>query len=169
MSKYPLIQSENGEYYSGHYCKSKEMRISVEESLKKVKFDTCLELLPEDGSFPCPYENAYDFLQGACNLFIVPLFQMYEYDVFEIIDENGETIHWYASTQHQGIRLYIDVRGATSDFEKFIFPFSQKIKMEYSVIQRQGEDLLFKEDWSDTGELFAYSIIGTYEEYYKID
>lgn len=36
MSKYPLKKYKNGEHYSGHYCKSREEKITVEESLKQL-------------------------------------------------------------------------------------------------------------------------------------
>ena len=169
MSKYPLVQYENGEYYSGHYRKSIELKITIEESLKKDQFDTCLMLLPEDGSYPCPYDNAVDLLHGSCNLFATVLNQLYDYDVFEIIDVDGKTVHWYASKHYKGVNIYIDVRGATSDFDKFISPFIHTIKMSYTEIQRQNEELVFSEDWSDTGVLFAHWLIDKNQEFYKVE
>ena len=141
-----------------------------ETELNKIYFDNCY-LIPCISETPCPYEGrtAHIFLYGSCHIFASQLCKIYEdYNVYEIMNSSGRTIHWYAQTYYKNMPIYIDVRGATTSFEEFISEFRPHIVDGYKI-QKQNKELPFsEEDWIETGILFATAIINEYAEYYCI-
>ena len=63
----------------------------------------------------------YDFLHGHCNLFAEYLHDVYGYDIEAVFEDPDTLIHMYCTTcSVDGRKLYIDVRGITSDFRELM-------------------------------------------------
>lgn len=164
-----MVSFGNGDFHKGLFinCRFSE---DFERELKKVVFDTC-EIIPCDADLPCPYEDssAQIFLHGSCDLFAKQLRERYrDYDIYEILDKQGRTIHWYAQTSYHGKPVYIDVRGATTDFEEFLYEFKFSVGVDYEIYQRNGDTSHTAEDWVETGIRFAKSVIDANPGYYEI-
>ena len=170
MCNITIQEKNNGHFHTGHYLKGYE---NIYSSLEEIEFDECY-IIPNDidNSDECPYSSALDFLHGACHLFAYMLYQLFGYEVFKIKTENNDNIHWYAQKIHQGKKAYIDVRGATTDYDEFILEFKESMGTDYEIIKRNKEQDVelqeFNDFWSNTGKVFAVAIIDDNVDYYKL-
>ena len=78
---------------------------------------------------------------------------------------NKSLIHCFASSTYNGKTIYIDVRGATTDFNEFYKEFSLSSSDFFITIQNL-ESSSNHEKFYDTGSKFACAIIEKYSKYY---
>lgn len=72
-----------------------------------------------------------DFLHGYCDIFACMLHDKYGYPIEKIIDEDGLLIHAYCVCKQYNRTLYMDIRGATDNWEEFLEEFDDFMP-EYS-------------------------------------
>lgn len=162
-------------YYSGYYEKCLNyirniekynpggFRIQIEECLKSVPFEKKYFLETNRGIDECPYEDAMIFLDGACDCFAEALHIIFGYDIYESIKGRK---HWFCICSYKGRNLYIDVRGATSDFAMFSARYGFQ-KNEIQLLNASSE--FYNDDIGEqttTGFRFAYAIIENNPHYY---
>ena len=71
---------------------------------------------------------ASDFLYGFCDIFATCLRKEFGYETYAIYDENKRLIHAYCVHKSKKNSIcFIDVRGCTNDFSKFIKEFNDFI------------------------------------------
>ncbi|MBE2989098.1 hypothetical protein IMK14_00255 [Sneathia sp. DSM 16630] len=144
-----------------YFCKEDLEQISIKEYLGTDKSIT--ELVNDiDSDFVL--DNADVFKQGVCQLFAYALNQKFNYPVFIITVD--ERFHIFCKLEDG--KYYIDVRGITLDFEKFIkgteVPYMPvDISVPYSFVE---ED--FNGEYHYTGLLFAKAVIYEDEERYRL-
>ena len=163
-----MIPFGNGDYHKGLFIDGR-LSVDFERELDKVTFGKC-EIFPCDADLPCPYEDssAQIFLHGSCDLFAKQFREKFNYDIYEILDKKGRPIHWYAQSNYQGRPAYIDVRGATTNFEEFLYEFKFLAGDDYEIHQRNDDMSHIGEDWVETGIQFAKYVINANPGYYKI-
>lgn len=160
---------QNRNYYSGYYERSINENVNVESLIKSTTvFNTCYIIPPygDDVLSSCPYidESGTIFLDGSCNLFAKQLHEVFNYHVFEVSNNKG--CHWYCTTEYNHKKMYIDVRGATSDFDVFSSRYSF-IKSQINPKPHFHDELSFRDEpWRETGILFAISIIDANRTFY---
>ena len=96
-----------------YFCKEDLEQISIKEYLGS---DKSITELVDDIDSDFVLDNADVFRQGVCQLFAYALNQKFNYPVF-IITVDGR-FHIFCKSEDG--KYYIDVRGITPDFEKFI-------------------------------------------------
>ena len=144
-----------------YYSKEDLELISIKKYLGTDK--SIIELVDDiDSDFVL--DNADVFRQGVCQLFAYALKQRFNYPVF-VITVDG---HLHIFCKSEDGKYYIDVRGITSDFEKFIkgteVPYtSVDISEPYSFV---SEDLTA--EYHEIGLRFARAIINEDEERYRL-
>ena len=144
-----------------YFCKEDLEQISIKEYLGT---DKSITELVDDIDSDFVLDNADVFRQGVCQLFAYALNQKFNYPVF-IISVDGR-FHIFCKSEDG--KYYIDVRGITPDFEKFIrgteVPYTPvDISVPYSFIE---ED--FNGEYHDIGLRFAGAIIDEDEERYRL-
>ena len=122
--------------------------------IKKLGIADVDDIVDEDGE-AFPYDDADDFLQGACQLFAYALKEAFEYKVYKI--QSGTSFHIFCKSDDG--RVYIDVRGKTVSFKEFVQGlFSIKTEIdnseEYKFIESD-----FNQPFYDVGLMFAEAII----------
>lgn len=158
-----MEESDNGHFYSGHYLNTEK---NIDSCLKEIDFKDCYMALRDEDADECPYCDAHDFLQGSCDLFARALHERFGYEVYEIKRNNSTTHHWYAKSSYQGIPIYIDIRGATTDFGEFLSGLVYSMGDDYSITRQDLDDQDIHVDWFDTGMKFAREIISGNLEFY---
>lgn len=135
--------------------------------LRSIIIDELCDLeLPEECDFPIA--NAHDFLMGACNLFALALHKKFGYKVYTIKHEN-QIYHYFCITYSKGHKIFIDVRGMTSNFEDFMLGVLLPQNSEYFIHKIEiNEDEELSEKWAKEGLLFANAIISKFPEFYSI-
>ncbi len=158
----------DGNLHNGFYRKSQEEQIDIDDCLSEIPFCECYIILQDAPEEECPYCSGENFLHGSCNLFAGELHKQFGYDVYEIVSKSGRDNHWFAETTYQGKKVYVDIRGITTSYDELISAFKWAV-CEQSVPQkRKDSELLFHEDWSDTGKVFANAVIAEYAGYYDL-
>lgn len=129
--------------------------------------------------------NPYQFLHGNCDQFAMMLSQKFGYEI-DIIRNNDFLIHAYCIMNFQGIKVYIDVRGMTTDKKLFFDEFADWLTMEedgsfwsmsdgemYEIFPEQFKN--WDDDSIDLGEYLdealttkARMVIINNENYYKL-
>lgn len=153
----------NGHFYSGHYLNSEK---SIDSCLKEIDFKDSYMVLHDESADECPYYDAHDFLQGSCDLFARALHERFGYEVYEIRRNGSTTHHWYGKSSYQGLPIYIDVRGATTDFDTFLLGLVYSMGDDYSITRQDLDAQDVHVDWFDTGMKFAHAIISEHSERY---
>ena len=151
-----------------------------QELLKKITFDLYLnsissqenktKIIETIGQYnkvnEWVYENADDFRQGSCQLFALALHHIFGYSSY-IINEDSSN-HYFCKKSCGGTTYYIDVRGITTDFNRFSESLSfLHPKLDTSTIYRI-EDEMPDEKIHLIGLGFARWIIKTNPVLYKI-
>ena len=160
----------NNNYYSGFYERSIIEGIDIDNLVSRISFSEEYLRKPYiiDG-YPCPYEDETGkiFLDGSCNVFAKTLrFFFNNYQVYMVSQPPHQ--HWYCKTVFNNRNLFVDIRGATTDYSAFStrYPFindSHNLKLQLM----EGKDLLFyEENWRRTAEVFAFNIICEHKSYY---
>ncbi len=158
----------NDYYYCGYFEVNKRTGTPINELLKAIPFCASYKLPPTDDTYPCPYdgEDGNVFLNFSCNLFAKALHQVFDYIVLEAQEKANN--HWFCMCSYNTRELYIDVRGATSDFQEFSRPYVfMKSETNPKPIIKNETDMYFDDEaWRDTGILYAHSIISSYRHFY---
>lgn len=149
-----------GNFHKGHFTEK-----NIELSLNGVEFDDCYITLQNEDLNECPYTNAWDFLHGACDLFAYVLHKKFGFTIFELIDKSNHMVHCFCKSYYCERDVYIDVRGATTDIKEFFSEFNNGAKITCKNILEPN----FKDDWVQTGIVFASAIIEKYYDYYDIE
>lgn len=153
-----IIQSNNDNFHKGFYENGKE---NIRTQLLKIEDSNSKE---EFKRINCCY-NAEMFLHGICHIFAFALHQEFGYDIFEL--ESGTTVHWCCISDYNGKEIYIDVRGATTDFDEFWWEFQTDIGKNPSrnkIINLTD----FADEWEEVELKFANEIITKYYNYYSL-
>lgn len=147
-------------FYAPHY-------IDAEQALNDIVCETVLDI-EEWENLNHPYQHLSIFLHGSCQLFALALNKKYGYPVYEIL-QNGEMVHSFCIMPYLRQKMYIDIRGATSDFEDFMRGVCIIDGKEYSLRLRNiQEDERLNNEWDDIGYAFARAIIEKFSEYYEL-
>lgn len=162
-ARYSPVISKSKPFHTGYYNHTNGRTFSEMANclIEETEFDE--EVDGED----CPYDSAADFLQGSCQLFSLALHKAFGFEAFEIW--RGKDFHCFCKSSYQGIPVYTDVRGATTDFDEFIAGTAY-IKHDYDKIIAQDlvRDAQLNGDWDDVGFSFAQKLIHEHPEYYNV-
>lgn len=115
------------------------------------------------------YSNASVFIQGSCQLFSLALHEEFGFEAYEI--HIGGSFHCFCQSNYNGTRVYIDVRGATTDFREFLMGSPLPIGIRHSIcIRRQNleEDKKLSGKFDAEGLAFAKYLIHKNPKYYSI-
>lgn len=115
-----------------YYCKDELQQISIKKYLGADK--TITKLLDDDNS-EFILDNADVFRQGVCQLFAYALHKTYKYPVYKLSVNRG--FHIFCKSENG--KYYIDVRGITSDFEKFI----KDLDVQYTPVDKSCAYIVF--------------------------
>ncbi len=110
--------NETLHFHTGYYRKSGKTHEEISKSLSQ---EANREYVDGEGvvsELPNPYEDASYFLQGSCELFALALHQEFGFKVYTI--PTKISFHCFCKSNYNGAEVYIDVRGATTDFNEFI-------------------------------------------------
>lgn len=154
-----MIQTNNGNFHKGFYENGKE---NIRTQLQKIKN---LNLTEELENMECVYYDADIFLHGICHIFAFVLHQKFGYDIFEL--KNETMIHWCCISDYNGKETYIDVRGATTDYDEFLWEFqtyNEQKPSKTKIINLTDYD----DEWEEVGLKFANEIITKYYDYYSL-
>ncbi len=143
---------------------------NVIESLMAVENERYSEIQCEDyDAADYLYTSARLFLQGSCNLFALALHEKFGYEVYEIRDCENRLIHVFCKSIYQGQEVYIDVRGATTNFEECFSEFRNRMSRGYVIGLRDiEEDKRLEDEGDETGYTFAQAIVAKYHGYYDV-
>lgn len=113
-----------------------------------------------------PYTDASNFLQGSCDLFARALNEVYGYPTFQI--RKGLYLHCFCIAKWKDMPVYIDVRGATSNFREFCEDTGLKSCgcMEKDIEPMEKDDVPGQFD--DVGIAFSKAIIDNYDYFYTL-
>jgi hypothetical protein len=164
MDKEQIKEYGNGHFHGGYYLSPNK---SWRSCLSEILCDDCYIISNYENMADCPYDDAYTFLHGSCDLFACALHKQFGYEICEIENKNNKAIHWFCQSKYNGNTIYIDVRGATTDFGEFISEFEGLISENDSMTCKNIEDADLHNEWVITGFLFAYAVINEHPEYYK--
>lgn len=144
-----------------YYSKTDLEQISIK---KYLGTDESITALVDDIDSDFVLDNADVFRQGVCQLFAYALNEKFEYPVFKIAVDRS--FHIFCKSKDG--KYYIDVRGITSDYDKFIsgvdVPYKPVDNSEpYSFVQGDCTGAHY-----DIGLLFARAIIEDDEERYQL-
>ena len=157
------MDSDERIVHTGHYLRCNH---DMRSSLSKIKFDDTFILIRDESKEECPFSDGNGFLHGICNIFALALHREFGYDIYEVVDKDKKSIHWFGLSSFNNHPIYIDVRGATTDFDEFFSEFQKSAGDNYQIVQREEQDCGFSEDWSETGLLFAIAVIReNYDDY----
>ncbi len=119
----------------------------------------------EDGDNP--YDDAWIFLHGSCQLFALALQRKYGYLAVNLQINGNSNAHYFCQSSYKGKTVYIDVRGITTDLNDVISEFIYK-DYDYKIIKYNfGEERLSKAD--EHGLKFAEQIIEDNPEFYDVN
>lgn len=101
-------------YHTGYYL---EPFWAIKERLESVTYEEVMgRKTPDDEEFI--YDNAEIFLNGSCQLFSYALMEKFGYAPYKIKDRDH--VHYFCQASYQKKRVYVDVRGMTTDFGEFL-------------------------------------------------
>lgn len=164
MDKNRMQEFGNGHFHNGYYAEANK---NMELCLRKIEFDDCNIISHDENMTECPYNDAYVFLHGSCDLFARALYERFRYEIYEIKSRDGKSNHWFGQFNYQGKRIYIDVRGATTDFAEFFSEFEILIGDDFRICLQNIEDQDIHVEWFDIGMQIAHKIINMHPEYYN--
>ena len=112
--------------------------------------------------------NAEIFLHGFCHIFAYALHKKYGYKIFEFKNPSGTMIHWCCIKKYKGYKLFIDVRGITSNYNEFLDEFQPDMG-ECPTIKNIVNLSKYNDEWEEKWVDFANEIIEKYPEYYFLN
>lgn len=113
-----------------------------------------------------PYDDAYIFLAGACDIFANSLFEKFHFNMCKLESTNSEDHHYFCMIKIRNKNIYIDVRGMTSSFEEFFSEFKFKMKDGYNIKQIDKYEKNESDEWEQQGKLFANEFIEQHYEWF---
>lgn len=113
-----------------------------------------------------PYDNAWVFLHGSCQLFALALQRKYGYTALNLQVDESPHAHYFCKSSYEGKEVYIDVRGITADLNEVISKFVFKKKYKIVPYDFAEERVLSKAD--KHGLEFAEQIINDYSYFYDV-
>ena len=152
-------------FHNGHYLSG-----NVDQSLKNVRNSKYSEIRCDDeDAVDYQYETADIFLHGSCQLFSLALYKRFGYEAFKITWE-GRHIHYFCMIDVCRTKIFIDVRGMTTDFNEFVSTFCPGLlHSPYSIEpQNIAEDEGLSAEGDVTGYAFANEIIERYTHFYSL-
>lgn len=159
-----MLQTNNNNFHNGLYIYGKEFSESI---LKKISNPFLTDKL---FYADCTYYDASIFINGICNIFAFALykkFKKFKYEICKIVDYTGRDLHWFCISYYKGKKVYIDVRGATTDYEEFAWQFHSSKDPIPEVVEYKNIDILdFEDEYGEIGLKFANAIIEKQKEYY---
>lgn len=112
------------------------------------------------------YENADAFLHGSCWLFSLVLHEKTNMDALELRGADNRLIHAFCIFPFGDATAFVDVRGITTDFDEFIFPFfiypNEKVKFVPQNTAHDYESMTIDEKIGYEFALAVYSKNSTY-------
>ena len=147
---------------TGYYAQT---QLSVDDFLMCLKNPSWnFDLDENDGN----YDDGNVFLQGSCQLFAYALNEIFEYEVIEI--RQGVSPHYFCKSVMNGLPIYIDIRGATSNLIDFVYGLKFITDIDCTEIKHCNEELIdeLREPGATFGYDFAKYIIQTYPQYYDL-
>lgn len=158
-----MIQSSDGNFHKGFYESCKENNMA---QLLNIRSNNPAEI---SKTGECFYYYAENFLHSICHIFAYVLHQKFGYDILELQDESGCMVHWCCVSDYKGRELYIDVRGATTDYYEFLSEFQPSIGKNPLKRKINEKDLVdYADEWIEEGQIrFANEIIEKYYNYYS--
>jgi len=168
----PNHQSEPPNYihfHTGYYKKSGK---TYDEMSKSLGQETNNEYFDGKGvisDLPNPYEDASIFLQGSCELFALALHQEFGFKVYTI--PTGMSFHCFCKSNYNGTEVYIDVRGATTDFKEFIsgvYLARESYDCHDFTLRDIEDDAKLSNPYDTEGLAFAKHLIHEHPEYYNV-
>lgn len=156
-------QTNNNYFHKGFYENGKD---NIRTQLEKIRSINPAKVF-KNGD--CIYYEANNFLHGICHIFAYVLHQKFGYDILELRSQSGTMVHWCCISEYSGKEIYIDVRGATTDYDEFLWEFQPDIGKAPS--KTKITDLAdYWEEWKEEEQLkFADEIITKYYNYYSLD
>ena len=152
-------------FHNGHY-----VRANIDQSLKEVRNSKHGEIECDDeDAADYQYETADIFLHGSCQLFSLALHKNFGYNAYKITWE-GRHIHYFCMIDLGKHKIYIDVRGMTTDFNEFVLTFCPGLlHSPYSIEpQNIAEDERLNNEGDLTGYAFANEIIEKCPSFYAL-
>lgn len=150
-------------YHTGYYL---EPFWTIKERLNNITFEDIMGYKPPDDE-EFIYYDAEIFLNGSCQLFSYALMEKLGYSPYKIEDKNH--VHYFCQASYQKKRVYIDVRGMTSDFGEFLQ--SSCISDDEAIVitpqEISNKDLFEIEQDKMWGLPFARAIIERDKTYYS--
>lgn len=156
-------------FHAGHYCKLSKEHWNIEEFLEE---ELNPQFVADEGDESLSEFNEYSdaavFLHGSCQLFSLALHKEFGFEAYEI--HCGSSFHCFCQTNYKGTRVYIDVRGATTNFREFLIgsPLSSTAACYSICAQDLEEDGQLKGKFDAEGLAFAKYLIHKNPEYYNI-
>lgn len=150
-------------FHNGHYLSA-----NIDQSLKEVRNSKYSEIKCDDeDAIDYHYETADIFLHGSCQLFSLALHNIFGYDAYKITWD-GLHKHYFCMIDLDKTKIYIDVRGMTTDFNEFVRTFCPGLLyIPYSIEpQNIAEDEDLNAEGDVTGYAFANEIIERYQSFY---
>lgn len=144
--------------------------------LNKIEIPQFMEGIDTNQDDGNSYCTAGDFLTGSCQLFALTLHRKFGYTVYEIIrkkdlndPDKDSLVHAFCKFQYDGIDLYVDVRGITSEYDNFmkgvILPENEACAVRPRDLKKDNADLSETDIWATC---FAAYIIDQHPEYYSL-
>lgn len=155
-----MAKINNKRFHKGFYENTQE---DIKTQLFKIKDENPKE---EFRKKDCCY-NAEIFLHGICHVFAYALHQQFGYDILELRSKSNLMVHWCCISNFDGKEIYIDVRGATTDYEELLMEFQPS--MGKTPLKKKIKDLTnYSDEWEEDQVKFANEIISKYYNYYSL-
>ena len=152
-------------FHNGHYLSA-----NIDQSLTEIRNSKYSEIKSDDeATIDYHYETADIFLHGSCQLFSLALHKSFGYNAYKITWK-GRHIHYFCMIDLGKHKIYIDVRGMTTDFNEFVLTFCPGLlHSPYSIEpQNIAEDEILNDEGDVTGYAFANEIIERYPSFYVL-
>lgn len=135
--------------------------------------DNLSDLLAESFTYSIQ-KNTFDantFLHGVCDIFAYALAKLFNYTIYQVVDDNGYIVHAFCIYRKNNTNLYIDARGITSDYDDFISDFEdffedENLKYKFQPFNYKNFEEYSTEDFNEF-YLQAINFISKYKEYYN--
>lgn len=117
--------------------------------------------------------TAYDYLHGYCDLFAYALHERYGLPLYEIRDDKNDLVHCFAIAETSSGKMFVDVRGATTDYFEFIEDFEDFIEdvtdfSVYRIDPIDSQSLFFSVAIPDEDhKAFLDHFFSDYDNYYS--
>ena len=159
-------------FHTGYHTGPSETYAEMSSILSQVKNDDFTDNSDVELDRYNFYKDASIFLQGACHLFSLALHQEFGFEAYRIRFERS--IHYFCISTYNGRKVYIDIRGATTNFQEFVsgtmLPNRACSDYEFTPQNIEEDAKLEDEDdyFAEEGLAFAKKLIQEHPEHYGI-